>query len=290
MSISLVLCTRNRAQQLTTCLAYIAALSTSVPWELIVVDNGSSDSTPQVLREFARSASFPLIVLNEPQPGLGRARNVGWRAARGEIIAFTDDDCYVLPDFLDRVLEAFADPKMGYCGGRVKLYDSSDYPITINESALPEIFPPNNYFATGVIHGANMMFRRVALVDIGAFDNCFGAGARFLSGEDSEACTRASLAGWWGAYAPGSTVLHAQGRKAADAVILRRGYAIGDGAYAAKFILRRDTRWFFARHWRACLRSLPRRECLSQIEGAIRYCWYRVPKMLGADSSSTKTR
>jgi glycosyltransferase involved in cell wall biosynthesis len=174
ISISLVICTRNRAQQLNTCLAYIAALNTSIPWELIVVDNGSSDSTSHVLRDFARSASFPVIILNEPMPGLGRTRNRGWRAARGEIIAFTDDDCYVLPDFPDRVLEAFADPTMGYCGGRAKLYDSSDYPITINESAVSEIFPPNNYFATGVIHGANMIFRRAALVDIGGFDNCFG--------------------------------------------------------------------------------------------------------------------
>jgi glycosyltransferase involved in cell wall biosynthesis len=290
MSISLVLCTRNRAQQLTTCLAYIAALSTSVPWELIVVDNGSSDSTPQVLREFARSASFPVIILNEPVPGLGRARNCGWRASSGEIIAFTDDDCYVLPDFPDRILEAFADPKIGYCGGRIKLYDSSDYPITINESTVPEFFPPNNYFATGVIHGANMIFRRAVLVDIGGFDNCFGPGARFY-GEDSDACTRASFAGWWGAYAPGPTVLHAHGRRAADVVILRRNYDLGDGAYAAKFILRRHTRWLFARRWCAYLatnwrRSGGRRECLSQIEGAIRYCFYRVSRMLWMESTN----
>src|SRR5262249_14949262 len=87
ISISLVICTRNRAQQLKTCLDYIAALKTSTPWELIVVDNGSSDSTSHVLREFARSVSFPVIILNDPVPGLGRARNRGWRAARGETIA-----------------------------------------------------------------------------------------------------------------------------------------------------------------------------------------------------------
>jgi glycosyltransferase involved in cell wall biosynthesis len=296
ISISLVICTRNRAQQLNTCLAYIAALNTSTPWELIVVDNGSSDSTSHVLREFARSASFPVIILNEPLAGLGRARNRGWRAAKGEIIAFTDDDCYVLPDFLDRVLEAFADPTMGYCGGRIKLYDISDCPITINESTVPEFFPPNNYFhfATGGIQGANMSFRRAALVDIGGFDNCFGPGARFNC-EDGDACTRASFAGWWGAYAPGPTVLHAHGRKAADAVILRRSYYIGGGAYAAKFILRRNTRWFFARRWCAYLAknlrgSGPRRDCLDQIDGAIRYCFYRVSMMLWTDSRTVKTR
>jgi len=294
ISISIVICTRNRAQQLNTCLAYIAALNTSIAWELIIVDNGSSDNTSCVLREFARSASFPVIILNEPVPGLGRARNRGWRAARGEIIAFTDDDCYVLPDFPGEVLEAFADPKIGYCGGRIKLYDSSDYPITINESTVPEFFPPNKYFATGVIHGANMIFRRAALVDIGGFDNCFGPGARFY-GEDSDACTRASFAGWWGAYTPGPTVLHAHGRKAADVVILRRSYDIGDGAYAAKFILRRQTRWLFARRWGAYFatnfrRAGGRRECLSQIEGAIRYCFYRISGMLWTTSKDRQNR
>jgi glycosyltransferase involved in cell wall biosynthesis len=284
ISISLVICTRNRAQQLNTCLAYIAALNTSKPWELIVVDNSSPDSTSHVLREFARSASFPVIILNEPVPGLGRARNRGWRAARGEIIAFTDDDCYVLPDFPNKVFEAFADPTLGYCGGRIKLYDTSDCPITINESTVLKFFPPNNYFhfATEAIQGANMMFRRAALVDIGGFDNCLGPGTGFVC-DDADACTRASFAGWWGAYVPGPTVLHAHGRKTADAVILRRSYAIGGGAYAAKFILQGNTRWFFARRWCAYLVNSLRgsggpRECLSQIEGAIRYCFYRVSR------------
>jgi glycosyltransferase involved in cell wall biosynthesis len=291
VSISLVICTRNRAQQLTTCLAYIAALNASVPWELIVVDNGSSDSTPQLLREFARSVSFPVVTLNEPMPGLGRARNRGWRVARGEIIAFTDDDCYVLPDFPDKVLEAFADPKVGYCGGRIKLYDMSDYPITINESTMTEFFPPNKYFATGVIHGANMMFRRTTLIDIEGFDNCLGHGAAFCC-EDADACTRASFAGWWGAYAPGPTVLHAHGRKAADAVALRRIYGIADGAYAARFILRRNTRWFFARRWTGYLAtnlrtSGGRRECFTQIEGAIRYCLYKASMILSPRTAKT---
>jgi glycosyltransferase involved in cell wall biosynthesis len=292
--ISLVICTRNRAQQLNTCLTYIAALNTFIPWELIVVDNGSSDSTSHVLREFARSASFPVTILSEPMLGLGRARNRGWRAARGEIIAFTDDDCYVLPDFPDRVIEPFADPKMGYCGGRIKLYDIGDYPITINHSTMPEFFAPNKYFhfATGAIQGANMIFRRAALADIGGFDNCFGPGTGFVC-DDGDACTRASLAGWWGAYVPGPTVLHAHGRKAADAVTLRRSYAIGEGAYAAKFILQRNTRWFFARRWCAYLvnnlrRSGGPRECLSQIEGAIRYCFYRASMMLWTDSKNVK--
>jgi GT2 family glycosyltransferase len=283
--ISLVISTRNRASQLRTCLSYVSAMNTSLAWELIVVDNGSSDNTPHLLRKFARKASFPVTVVTEPVPGLGRAHNRGWKIAKGEIVAFTDDDCYVLRDFLDEALKVFTDPKIGYCGGRIKSYDISDYPITINESTVPQVFPPNSYFATtDPIQGANMMFRRAALVDIGGFDNCFGPGARFCC-EDGDACTRAAFAGWWGAYAPGPIVLHAHGRKAADVAVLQRSYAIGLGAYAAKFILRRDTRWLFVRYWFAYVsgglrRSGRRRECLCQIEGAIRYCFYRISMMV----------
>ena len=132
-AISLVISTRDRCEKLNLCLRKIRAIDTSLSWQLILVDNGSSDSTPDVLEEFARLASFPVLVLKEASPGLGRAHNRGWRAAAGEIIAFTDDDCYVSPDYLDRALEAFADPKVGFCGGRIKLYDISDYPITIND-------------------------------------------------------------------------------------------------------------------------------------------------------------
>jgi glycosyltransferase involved in cell wall biosynthesis len=275
-AISLVLCTRNRADRLARCLSHIKALRPSVHWELIVVDNGSSDSTPELLEKFARYASFPVQVLSEITPGLGRARNSGWQAATGEIVAFTDDDCYVLPNFLEEVLKVFADPKIGYCGGRIKLYDASDYPITINESNVPDLFPPYKHLAAGVVQGANMIFRRKTLIDIEGFDDTLGAGTPFPC-EDIDACARATFAGWWGAYAPGPTVLHAHGRKAGDVAALSRSYAIARGAYAAKFILRPDTRRCYLRSWSRHLASWSRRpapyrrECFYEIQGAIQY-------------------
>ena len=276
-AISLVLATRNRADRLARCLSHIKALRPSVHWELIAVDNGSSDSTPDVLEKYARSASFLVQVLSEITPGLGRARNCGWQAATGEIVAFTDDDCYVLPNFLEEVLKVFADPKIGYCGGRIKLYDASDYPITINDSMIPIMFPPYSYIIPGAIQGANMMFRRRTLRDIDGFDDCLGAGTNF-SCEDIDACARAAFAGWWGAYAPGPTVFHAHGRKAKDVAALSRSYAIGRGAYAAKFILRPDTRRCYLRSLRrhlAAWSGVPapyRRLCFYEIQGAIQYC------------------
>jgi glycosyltransferase involved in cell wall biosynthesis len=141
------------------CLSYVKALNTSVPWELVVVDNASTDATSEVLRGFARSVSFAVTAVIEPVLGLGRAHNRGWRVAGGEIVAFTDDDCCVLPDFLDEAIDVFADPKIGYCGGRIKVHDTSDHPITTNETSVAQLFPPSTYIAAGAIQGANMIFR-----------------------------------------------------------------------------------------------------------------------------------
>lgn len=284
-AISLVIATRNRAPQLSKCLSYIKAVNTQLRWELIVVNNGSSDSTPDMLEAFARSSSFPVTVLDEPVPGLGRAHNRGWRVATGDVVAFTDDDCYVLSDFLDQAIEVFADPRIGYCGGRIKLYDRRDHPIATNHSRVPLIFPPRSYLEFGIIHGANMMFRKRALEDIEGFDYSLGPGTPFNC-EDLDACARASFSGWWGIYAPGPTVLHAHGRKATDVPAFYRSYAIGRGAYAAKFILRRDTRLYQLRYW---LLKLPerlikrghRRDCLYEIQGALWYCCHRARALCG---------
>jgi len=78
MKVSLIVCTRNRAARLPEFLARVAALEAPPGgWELIVVDNGSTDATPEVLDRFARSAPFPTRCVRAPDPGLSRARNTG---------------------------------------------------------------------------------------------------------------------------------------------------------------------------------------------------------------------
>lgn len=244
-----------------------------------MVDNASTDSTADVLRKFQLLASFPVTVATEPVPGLGRAHNRGWQMAKGEIVAFTDDDCYLTPPFLDETLKVFADPKIGYCSGRILLYDMSDHPITTNDSTVPEVYPPYSYISGG-LQGANMAFRRKVLEDIEGFDNAFGPGTPFNC-EDIDAFARASFAGWWGAYNPGPTVFHAHGRKAVDAVKLWRNYQIGRGARMAKFILRSDTRRKYLRHWflplpKRLINAGRRQDSLYEILGALRYCYHRT--------------
>src|ERR1700751_3210293 len=169
MDLSLVVCTRNRCRQLARCLEAIGCIVFARPWELIVVDNGSSDETAAALREFAASACFPVRYVFEPKPGLGNARNAGVAMAGGAIVAFTDDDCYPAPDFLARIWSSFADESVGYIPGRILLHDPTDEPMTIRLSTTPLTFAAKSFINAGAISGANIAFRRSVLDKIGGF-------------------------------------------------------------------------------------------------------------------------
>lgn len=248
MKISLIISTRNRALQLARCFEAVAQIKSPAAWELVVIDNASSDDTSCVIDRFAEQASIPVRTAVEPKPGLAHARNLGIALAQGEILAFTDDDCYPAPSYVDEVLSAFSDPGIGYIGGMVKLFDPEDARITIQESARPKLLKRYGYVPPGNIHGANMAFRRQALADIGGFDPKLGAGAEFVC-EDLDACARVSFAGWHGGYFPGPVVHHHHRRRQKDMLALRRNYAKGRGAYFAKFLLNRRSAAVYARNW-----------------------------------------
>src|SRR5690242_7088061 len=141
--ISLIICTRNRASSLRGCLDALAALQFDPQrCELIFVNDASTDSTDETLRAFAEQVPFRTVVVRNERPGLSRARNTGVKASQADLIAFTDDDCYVAPDFLTRVVDAFREPSYGFIGGRVLLHDPSDAPETIKEDDQPEEVDP----------------------------------------------------------------------------------------------------------------------------------------------------
>lgn len=246
--ISFVICTKNRGRQLRSCLDRVAAMTVPFPWELILVDNASTDDTAAVMHEFL--ASFPGRgrYLLETRPGNGAGRNAAIQASAGEILAFTDDDCYVESDFLTEVAKVFEDPAVGYMSGRIMLFDPQDYRITVNESRETKLVPARKVVPAGLVQGANMAFRRTALMQAGLFDEDFGAGAKF-AGEDWELAIRVSLAGWKGGYFPGPVVWHHHGRKAPEARKLSRFYTIGEGAVYAKGVLTSATRLRVALYW-----------------------------------------
>ena len=254
--LSLVVCTRDRAARLPAALDALERLEPADRLELVLVDNGSTDDTPRLLEAFRARAPDRRAVVREERPGLGRARNAGWRAARGAIVAFTDDDCYPERDFVDAMIAAFDPPDVGFVAGRVLLFDPGDAPIGIRTDAEPVRYPPRRVFEPGEIHGANFAFRRAVLEAIGGFDELTGAGTPYPV-EDIDAVMRASQAGFGGAYDPRPTVLHHHGRRTEEAVrSVRRQYRRGRGAYFAKFLARPGHRarllalwWYGLSYW-----------------------------------------
>lgn len=272
LTLSLVVCTRNRAAQLGPCLDAIAHMQKPAGFELIVVDNGSTDDTQAVLQRFAAQADFRLLPVFEPVKGLGNARNCGWRNAQGAIVAFTDDDCYVEAQFAPAILDAFAaNDRLGYLGGRIRLYDPTDLPLTILDLTTPRHFGAGELVPAGAIQGANFAFRRAALEATGGFDPLLGAGTPFPS-EDIELVARLSTAGWQGAYTPDAVVFHHHGRKsAADEQSLNRNYDIGRGAYYAAAIMNPHSRSAYLRHWYWSIRQQGLQRTLLELRGAFGY-------------------
>lgn len=106
---SVIICTRNRAASLGRTLASIVEAAEAVDdeWELIVVDNGSSDDTPAIVESF--SDKLPIRWAFEPEAGLSRARNAGVRASKGDFVLWTDDDVLVDGNWLHAWFGAFHD-------------------------------------------------------------------------------------------------------------------------------------------------------------------------------------
>ena len=248
--ISLLICTRNRAAQLAQTLKRVSAIKSQLKWELVVVDNGSTDRTTAIVAEFAETFDHPVQIINKQGRGVAIAKNTGWRATRSGIVACIDDDCYPAEGHLDAIFECFSkDPKLGFVGGRIQLHDPMDLEITVQESLEPLFFPPWSCIRPGIIIGANIAYRRAAISEVGGFDPWFGAGALY-SGDEVELIARISAAGWNGAYDPKPVVYHHHGRRTAkEEWHLWRRYERGRGAYYAKCVLNGRMRSAYLKNW-----------------------------------------
>ena len=281
LRLSLVMCTRDRAARLPRTLAALEQLETGVEFELVIVDNGSVDATAQVLREFQRRSKHSVRVLTEPRPGLCTARNRGWRSCRADIVGFVDDDCYPAHDFVTSLDRSFADPNVGYVGGKVTLFDQADLPLTIQlHDELIEMLP-GTFVRAGLIHGANMAFRTSVLESLNGFDECLGAGTPTRSGGDADAIARATILGHRGRYDPLVVVAHHHRRRTElERDHLAQGYSIGRGAFHVKGLLNLKTRPVFFKPVLYHVVSQYRRRrfvtLLQELRGALTYVCLRA--------------
>ena len=246
--LSIIICTRNRAGQLRRALDSLMAMKTARSWEAVLIDNASADGTADMIRQ-ASEIEPRIRYCREDRIGLGAARDRGWREARSNLISLTDDDCYVAEDYVDAVLQAFEGrPDVGVLGGRILLFDPADARLTIDERDYPVEIAPHSFVIAGALKGANLSFRRDALLAIGGFDPALGAGTSFPC-EDIDAVAAVLWAGFKGRYDPRPLVLHHHRRRLSDVPRLRAGYDRGRGAYYAKFLLRPECRRAYAAGW-----------------------------------------
>ena len=238
LSCSLVICTRDRPDDLARCLASLGSQS-HAPDEVIVVDNAPRDDRT---RQAAMAAG--VTYLREDRPGLDIARNAGARAARHAIIAYTDDDTVLHSQWLERLLGAFDAPDIMAVTGLVLPAELETEAQQIFEQCwgfgrgYRRIdFGPDFYASTRaagcpaweVGAGASMAFRREAFAQVGYFDERLDAGAAGCSG-DSEFWYRLLAAGWRCRYEPGSVAFHYH-RRSTDALARQvRAYMRGHAA------------------------------------------------------------
>ena len=110
--LSVILCTRNGAATIGEQLDALAGQETTIPWELVVVDNGSTDSTVAVVEEHRQHLAPTRVVDASDRAGLPHARNVGVERAHAELVAFCDDDDVVGPGWVDAIHAALADHRL----------------------------------------------------------------------------------------------------------------------------------------------------------------------------------
>ncbi len=177
--ISIILCTRDRAKDLQETLRSLDGVS--IPkdseCELLVVDNASTDETPDVI-EAARMTHMAIRRLREPKAGQSRARNLGLAEARGAIIAFTDDDLRYPSDWLEAMSRPLREGHYDAVTGAMRLAPHLERPWMGPMHRLWLAAPPEEgtEFAGNLV-GANMAFRREVLSRVPGFDPELGPGA-----------------------------------------------------------------------------------------------------------------
>jgi GT2 family glycosyltransferase len=208
-SVSVVVCTRDRPEQLGPALAGILA-STFRDFDLVVVDQSRGLESATVVEALAAS-DHRVRLVRDPDRGLSRARERGVASTSGDLIVFTDDDCVPDPSWLGLIVGTLrADPAAGIAFGTV-----APAPCDPAEGFIVGYRPPRRRRLTGAWAkcldggiGANMGLRRTALLRVGGFDLMLGAGGYFPSCEDGDIAYRVLRGGYALWHVPEAVVLH----------------------------------------------------------------------------------
>ena len=225
MDVSVVIGTYNRAELLGRTLAALQAQRTApgLSWELVLVDNNSSDGTKDVVEAFKPDAGFPIVYVFEGRQGKSFAINTGVDAAHGDLVAFTDDDCRPEPTWIQAIVDGMQRWHADALGGRILPDWSSPPPpwlatdrhlwtslAMLDDTALRRVeLGPWQREHGFRVWGANMAFRRSVFHAVGGLNTAHGPrGEKKYSHEDIELVRKVVEAGKIVIYDPAPTVHH----------------------------------------------------------------------------------
>jgi glycosyltransferase involved in cell wall biosynthesis len=250
--LSVVVCTLNGSSGIGRCLAALTSQSNRERIEIVVVDDGSTDNTAEIAREYG------VTVISHPRNlGLSAARNTGVNAASADIVAFVDDDCEPDQSWAERLLASYTDDVAGV-GGPVAARCEHWYlagfltrhnpiaPLELNLAVsnsipyrfylyLQRMWSGQQYTGSRDVHafaGANMSFRKKVIFEAGLFDDRFRFG-----GEDVEFCMRVrqSVSPARLVFNPEARVTHYFKPDLSDTLRRSRAYGIGNARLRRKW-------------------------------------------------------
>ena len=219
-TITVIVCTYNRGQRLRTALESLldSVVAPGTEWEILVVDNNSSDDTKETVGSLRKLHPNRIRYVFEAKQGLSNARNCGIDQARGQVIAFTDDDVTVDPGWLQNLTALLFDDRFAGAGGLVLPHEGFVQPDWLvmdggmmDSSGVLALF--NNGTCPGELNrppfGANMAFRKAIFEKHGGFRPELGrCGESLIGNEDTEFGARLMAAGESLWYEPAAVVYH----------------------------------------------------------------------------------
>ncbi|MEJ7590787.1 MAG: glycosyltransferase [Planctomycetaceae bacterium] len=234
--VSVVVCTYNGGRTLEQCVRSLEDLDYP-DFEIIVVDDGSTDNTAEILQQFSE-----IRIIRQPNRGLSAARNVGLDAASGSIVAYTDSDCFVDCDWLTLLVQQLEHSGASAVGGPNLTPDDGWLAGCVAASPGQPTHVLENDQVAEHIPGCNMAFRRDALLEIQGFDYQYKK-----AGDDVDICWRLQHAGHWITFAPGAFVWHHRRQSPRTYLRQQAGYGEAEALlrfkHPERFNLRGDGKW-----------------------------------------------
>ncbi len=316
-SITIAICTKDRPENLARCLKslqqlYPISFAATPPLEIVVIDNAPSDQ-----RTWELVSSLPEVrYVCEPKPGLDFARNRALREARGELVAFLDDDVTIDSGWLTGLLAAWAEnPDAAAFTGLVLPYELETkaqilfeqlggfrmgFDMGFDKIRYGQTLPGDDLYPVAAGNfgtGANMAFRRDILLELGGFDEALDTGLPLPGGGDLDIFYRVIRAGYPLVYEPQYLVFHQHRRdfKALHAQY-RKSWGLGFMAYIGKSyrtdplfrskLRRLVVRWFSRELWQ--LQKSLRRPFALPPSLILAELWGGIVGLLGEYSRSSK--